>query len=66
MKSDANLPIGPFALLDFIGLDTAQFIIAGWNKTYPYEELYQSSPIIDKLVAEGNLGKQSGKGFYTY
>jgi 3-hydroxyacyl-CoA dehydrogenase len=58
--------MGPFELLDYVGLDTAKFIMDGWKKEYPNEASFQTSPLLDKLVKEGNLGKKTGKGFYEY
>merc|ERR1712130_15373 len=65
-KCESALPLGPFELLDYIGLDTAQFIIRGWHDAHPHEELHKPSPIIDQLVASGCLGKKTGRGFYQY
>ena len=65
-KSESDLPLGPFELLDYIGLDTAQFIIRGWHDAHPHEELHKPSPIIDQLVDSGCLGKKTGRGFYQY
>jgi 3-hydroxybutyryl-CoA dehydrogenase len=58
MKLGAGLPMGPIALLDFIGLDVAQAI--GEAIDAPVPEAIRS------LVAEGALGRKSGRGFYTY
>jgi len=66
MKKESDLPLGPFELLDYIGLDTAQFVIAGWHKAYPHEEKYNPSAIIDTMVNSGTLGRKTGTGFYEY
>jgi 3-hydroxyacyl-CoA dehydrogenase len=66
MKLGAAHPIGPIELFDYIGLDTMKFIIDGWSKRYPEESLFKPSPLIDKLVLEGKLGRKSGEGFYKY
>jgi 3-hydroxyacyl-CoA dehydrogenase len=66
MKLGAGYPMGPFELLDYVGLDTSKFIIDGWYKRYPNEPLFRPSPLLDKMVAEGKLGKKSGEGFYKY
>lgn len=66
MKLGAGYPMGPFELLDYVGLDTAKFIVDGWKKRYPDDAAFQSSAVIDQLVAEGRLGRKSGEGFYNY
>eukprot|EP01116_Phalansterium_solitarium_P014048 TRINITY_DN31569_c0_g1_i1.p1 TRINITY_DN31569_c0_g1~~TRINITY_DN31569_c0_g1_i1.p1 ORF type:complete len:349 (-),score=103.41 TRINITY_DN31569_c0_g1_i1:140-1111(-) len=66
MKLGAGYPMGPFELLDYVGLDTAKFIIDGWHKAYPEEQLFQPSKLLDGLVASGKTGRKSGEGFYNY
>jgi 3-hydroxyacyl-CoA dehydrogenase len=57
---------GPFELSDYVGLDTNKFILDGWNKKYPDIPAFGTSPVLDKLVKEGKLGRKSGEGFYKY
>jgi len=66
MKLGAGLPMGPFELLDYVGLDTAKFVAEGWSETYPDEPLFKPCKAIDDLVAQGKLGRKSGEGFYKY
>ena len=66
MKLGAGHPMGPFELADYVGLDTTKFIIDGWHKNYPDNPLFNPSPMLDKLVAEGKLGMKTGEGFYKY
>ncbi|KAK7112607.1 hydroxyacyl-coenzyme A dehydrogenase, mitochondrial-like [Littorina saxatilis] len=66
MKLGAGYPMGPFELADYVGLDTTKFIIDGWSKKYPDVQIFQESPYVNKLVADGKLGKKTGEGFYKY
>lgn len=66
MKLGAGYPLGPFELLDYVGLDTSKFIIDGWYEAEPENPLFSPSPLLNKLVAEGKLGKKTGEGFYKY
>lgn len=58
-------PMGPFALLDVVGLDIHQQV-----STRLYEQLrdprFFPPPMVDRMVAAGDLGRKSGRGFYTY
>jgi 3-hydroxybutyryl-CoA dehydrogenase len=60
-----NHPMGPFALADFIGLDTCLAIMEVLHKELG-EDKYRPSPLLRKYVAAGWLGKKSGRGFYSY
>uniref|UniRef100_A0A3B3SQH7 Hydroxyacyl-coenzyme A dehydrogenase, mitochondrial n=1 Tax=Paramormyrops kingsleyae TaxID=1676925 RepID=A0A3B3SQH7_9TELE len=66
MKLGAGYPMGPFELLDYVGLDTSKFIIDGWHAMEPENPLFAPSPMLNKLVAEGKLGKKTGEGFYKH
>ncbi|XP_064782675.1 hydroxyacyl-coenzyme A dehydrogenase, mitochondrial [Oncorhynchus masou masou] len=66
MKLGAGYPMGPFELLDYVGLDTAKFIMDGWVEKDPNNPLMQPSEMLNKLVAEGKFGKKTGEGFYKY
>lgn len=58
-------PMGPFALLDVVGLDIHQQVA-----TRLYEQLrdprFFPPPMVDRMVAAGDLGRKTGRGFYTY
>lgn len=61
--------MGPFELMDYVGLDTTKFITDGWYKSgkgLKGDKIVAPSPTLDQLVAEKNLGRKSGKGFYDY
>jgi 3-hydroxybutyryl-CoA dehydrogenase len=58
MRMGAGHPMGPLALLDYVGLDVAAAIGRSIGAGVP--------PEIDALVAEGATGKKAGRGFYTY
>ncbi len=58
-------PMGPFELLDFVGLDTTYYIA-----TIMYEEFrdsaYAPPPLLKRMVLAGRLGRKTGEGFFTY
>ncbi|MCL4448456.1 MAG: 3-hydroxyacyl-CoA dehydrogenase family protein [Actinobacteria bacterium] len=65
MKDGCNFPMGPFALLDFIGLDTSLSILqAIYDETA--DPNYAPAPLLRRMVTAGKLGKKTGEGFYTY
>lgn len=66
MKLGAGYPMGPFELADFVGLDTIKFIFDGWSAKYPGNPLFAQIELLNKLVAEGKLGKKTGEGFYKH
>jgi len=66
MKLGTGYPMGPMELSDYVGLDTAKFIIDGWRKNDPTNPLFAPSPLLDRLVSEGKLGVKAGEGFYKY
>ncbi|HEX8074065.1 MAG TPA: 3-hydroxyacyl-CoA dehydrogenase family protein [Thermoleophilaceae bacterium] len=65
MKAGANHPMGPFALLDFVGLDTTNSIADIMFDEYR-ERRFASPPTLRKMVAAGWYGTKSGRGFYDY
>jgi len=66
MKLGAGHPMGPFELLDYVGLDTSYYILEGWSKQYPDEPSFKPSEQLKQLIKEKKFGKKSGEGFYKY
>jgi 3-hydroxybutyryl-CoA dehydrogenase len=58
-------PMGPFALLDFVGLDTAYYIADAMFQEYK-ESRYAPPPLLKRMVLAGWHGRKSGRGFYVY
>lgn len=65
MKGGCNFPMGPFALLDLVGLDTSLAILEALYAEFA-DANYAAVPTLRRLVAAGKLGRKSGEGFYTY
>jgi len=65
MKLGCGLPMGPLALLDLIGLDTAYEILDTMYKQ-TRDRLHAPAPIIKQMVTAGVKGRKTGRGFYTY
>jgi 3-hydroxybutyryl-CoA dehydrogenase len=65
MKGGAAHPMGPFTLLDFVGLDTTKSIADIMFDEYR-ERRFAAPPTLRKMVSAGWYGKKSGRGFYDY
>jgi 3-hydroxybutyryl-CoA dehydrogenase len=65
MRLGCGLPMGPLALMDLIGIDTAYEILVTMYQQ-SRNRLHAPSPIIKQMVTAGLLGRKSGRGFYTY
>ena len=65
MKLGCGYPMGPFTLLDFVGLDTTYFIANIMFDEFR-EPAYAPPPLLKRMVLAGRLGKKSGQGFYKY
>jgi 3-hydroxybutyryl-CoA dehydrogenase len=60
-----NLPMGPLALADLIGLDVALHILDALHANYK-DGRYRAPILLRKMVQAGHLGRKAGKGFYEY
>ncbi|MDX2708604.1 3-hydroxybutyryl-CoA dehydrogenase [Streptomyces sp. PA03-6a] len=65
MRLGCGLPMGPLALLDLIGIDTAQTVLEAMYEA-SRDRLHAPAPILKQLSAAGLKGRKAGRGFYTY
>jgi 3-hydroxybutyryl-CoA dehydrogenase len=65
MKLGCGYPMGPFTLLDLVGLDTTMYVAEVMFEEFR-EPRYAPPPLLKRMVLAGHLGRKSGKGFYTY
>ena len=65
MQLGCGYPMGPFTLLDFVGLDTTYYIANIMFEEYR-EKRFAAPPLLKQMVTAGRLGKKSGRGFYDY
>jgi 3-hydroxybutyryl-CoA dehydrogenase len=65
MRLGCGYPMGPLALLDLIGLDTAYEILDTMYKQ-SRDRLHAPTPILKQMVTAGLRGRKTGRGFYTY
>jgi len=65
MQLGCGYPMGPFTLLDFVGLDTTLFIADIMFEEYR-EKRFAPPPLLKQMVLAGRLGRKSGRGFYDH
>ncbi|WUH22126.1 3-hydroxybutyryl-CoA dehydrogenase [Streptomyces sp. NBC_00448] len=65
MRLGCGLPMGPLALLDLIGVDTATTVLEAMYEA-SRDRLHAPAPVLRQLTAAGLLGRKSGRGFYSY
>jgi 3-hydroxybutyryl-CoA dehydrogenase len=65
MKLGCGYPMGPFQLLDYVGLDTTLYAAEAIYKEYP-DPAYAPPTLLRRMVQAGRMGMKSGKGFFEY
>jgi 3-hydroxybutyryl-CoA dehydrogenase len=65
MKLGCGYPMGPFELLDFVGLDTTYYIAEIMFEEFK-DPMMAAPPLLKRMVLAGRYGRKSGKGFYDY
>ncbi len=65
MRGGCGFPMGPFALLDLVGLDTSLAILEALHREFA-EPRYSPAPTLRRMVTAGRLGRKAGRGFYEY
>jgi 3-hydroxybutyryl-CoA dehydrogenase len=65
MRGGCNFPMGPFALLDLVGLDTSLAILDALYAEFR-DPHYAAVPLLRRMVTAGQLGRKAGQGFYDY
>jgi 3-hydroxybutyryl-CoA dehydrogenase len=65
MKLGCGYPMGPFTLLDLVGLDTTMYVAEVMFDEFR-EARYAPPPLLKRMVMAGQLGRKTGKGFYSY
>ncbi|WP_225802212.1 3-hydroxyacyl-CoA dehydrogenase family protein [Streptomyces sp. NK15101] len=65
MKLGCGLPMGPLALLDLVGVDTARTVLEAMYAA-SHDRLHAPAPILKQLSEAGLTGRKAGRGFYTY
>jgi len=66
MQLGAGHPMGPLHLSDYIGLDTIYNILKGWKEAHSSEPAFFIPKCLEEKVQRGDLGRKSGKGFYSW
>ena len=65
MKLGCGHPMGPFALMDIVGLDVTYAILNSLHEEFR-ERRYAPAPLLEHMVRAGYLGRKTGRGFYDY
>jgi 3-hydroxybutyryl-CoA dehydrogenase len=65
MKLGCGYPMGPFTLLDLVGLDTTMYVAEVMFEEFR-EPRFAPPPLLKRMVLAGQLGRKTGRGFYNY
>ncbi|MBI4884889.1 MAG: 3-hydroxybutyryl-CoA dehydrogenase, partial [Actinobacteria bacterium] len=65
MKGGCNFPMGPFALLDLVGIDTSVAILDALHAQF-HDSHYAAAPTLRRMLADGHLGRKTKRGFFGY
>jgi 3-hydroxybutyryl-CoA dehydrogenase len=65
MKLGCRHPMGPFELMDIVGLDVTYAILNSLHEEFR-ERRYAPAPLLEHMVSAGYLGRKTGRGFYHY
>jgi 3-hydroxybutyryl-CoA dehydrogenase len=65
MKLGCGHPMGPFELMDIVGLDVTHAILESLHEEFR-ERRYAPVPLLEHMVRAGYLGRKTGRGFYDY
>ncbi|MCY1494612.1 3-hydroxyadipyl-CoA dehydrogenase [compost metagenome] len=66
LRESAGFRMGPFELLDLIGLDVSLPVMESVYRQFYEEPRYRPHPLLRQMLAAGHLGRKSGQGFYSY
>lgn len=66
MKEEGGFAMGPFELMDLIGIDINLSVTKSVYEAFFFDQKYKPSPIQQKMVDSGLLGRKTGQGFYKY
>ncbi|MGP4115337.1 3-hydroxyacyl-CoA dehydrogenase family protein [Streptomyces sp. 4N509B] len=65
MRLGCGLPMGPLAVLDLVGVDTARTVLTALHE-HTGDRLHAPAPVLGQLAEAGMTGRKAGRGFYTY
>ncbi len=65
-RAAMKMPVGPFGMMDYIGLDTLRDVCQYWGEENDDSDALKNADFLNEFVSDGNLGIKSGKGFYDY